>query len=287
MADYKNIISILPTLTSLNRDDVQNWYNDFDDILKLYDVHDADNQYRLVRLKLKGEPKEALLKLKEESGDEYPNLEQIKDALLSTTTLTDIELYDQLKAMTIKPTTNIRDFNKEYLGIYNQLGEEFKRGIKVKDYLKSIRSRKEHCRTVLYDEAATIEEACKSSEKVQSIMDYEKEIEELDRPSLSYENKKNRWPGPTNFYNRESKNAPPKYFYQKGESYEQQDTRNSRPSTVPVLQGKKQYVCLRCGEEGHKGFQCPYDDATLVKVLTERLQKETKTQMTKEKEQKN
>ena len=64
---------------------------------------------------------------------------------------------------------SIREFNERYLDYYCQLSTKNKAKLSVYDYKNSIRSRTDIYEKVAYEEAKTIEAACKIAEKVERI----------------------------------------------------------------------------------------------------------------------
>jgi len=77
----------------------------------------------------------------------------MKKALLTANESTKTNIYDKVKNLTIKIDEELEDFNRKYLELYQKVNEDLKSGIKVKDFLKSIKTRKGACHAVLYDEA--------------------------------------------------------------------------------------------------------------------------------------
>ncbi|KAL6636234.1 hypothetical protein U3516DRAFT_836829 [Neocallimastix sp. 'constans'] len=134
--DY-NIINILPTLDSTDKQEVIRWYEDVDAILKVAKITDSEVIYQLAYLSSHGEARKAIKEIKEISRS-FPSLAQLRKGLLGRKKLSKIELYDHLKNITIKRDEELEDFNKYYLQMYQQIDAKFKEGITVMDYLKSI-----------------------------------------------------------------------------------------------------------------------------------------------------
>ena len=268
------IISVLPKLDSTTEEEVNNWYNDIDNVMRLFNITEAEKQYRLSLISAEGEPKTIINELGKKRS-KFPTLPDIRKALLEKKTLSMTDKYDNLKAIVIQEEENICEFNKNYKQLYKEISDELKPGIKVTDYLKSIRSRKEACRAVVYEGAETIEEACKAAEKVQRILEYEKSQEEQESDvykkkssylpiGLPYEiskKKKDQQEQKTRFYNNKGYSGPKS-------SYNEKET--IKPA-VPIMGSKPKITCYRCNQEGHKGYQCPVDDESLLKLLMARM----------------
>ena len=169
--DY-SIIQVLPHLNTLDKEHVKKWAQEFDNLTKLAEIYDDEKLYRLAYQVTDGEARKTLTELKEELGDEYPTFDDITDALLKVKDLTKIEKYDMLKTMVIDRAESIKEFNKTYLELYDSMDDGFKQGIKVTDYLNSIYPRSDACCAVIYDEADSIEKACKSAEKAETLLEY-------------------------------------------------------------------------------------------------------------------
>ena len=79
------------------------------------------------------------------------------------------------KALVIKDNQSIPEFNEAYLDLYGRVSEDLKDGIRIADYLHAIGLRPEACHAVVYDGVKTIEEAWKSAEKIQKLLDFDRE----------------------------------------------------------------------------------------------------------------
>ena len=276
--DY-SIIQVLPHLNTLDKEHVKKWAQEFDNLTKLAEIYDDEKLYRLAYQVTDGEARKTLTELKEELGDEYPTFDDITDALLKVKDLTKIEKYDMLKTMVIDRAESIKEFNKTYLELYDSMDDGFKQGIKVTDYLNSIYPRSDACCAVIYDEADSIEKACKSAERAETLLEYKQRRN----------NRKNNYP-PFNmvkYQEEETHNNPPN-FQRYGIS-SRFINQTPKPSTAgnerfkhatPVLY--QSMLCYRCGEEGHKGYKCPYSDEQLIKILQDKVDK--KKQESQEKE---
>ncbi len=265
--DY-SIINVLPHLNSLEEKKVCKWVDDFDNLMKLSGISDKEKQYRLAFLVSEEEAREKIVELKQGMGEEYPSLNQIKDKLLGIKSLSKIEIYDKLKTMVIKKEENIKDFNKTYLELYNKIDQELKVGIKVEDYLHAIDSRTEACYTVIFDEADTIDKACKAAEKAENLKNYRQSRQEKQKSSgftfgSNFRKDIPFIPGTFTKYHNEMTHTP-KFLSLKSTGDSKQNV------STPVFAHK--LTCYRCGEEGHKGYKCPYSDEELVKILTKRLE---------------
>jgi len=298
--DY-NIINILPTLDSTDKQEVIRWYEDVDAILKVAKITDPEVIYQLAYLSSHGEARKAIKEIKEISRS-FPSLAQLRKGLLGRKKLSKIELYDHLKNITIKRDEELEDFNNNYLQMYQQIDAKFKEGITVMDYLKSIRYRREACRVVLLDDCSTIEEATKSAEKAQKLWEFENSLEEETRRTFT-KGYKARTRSQTfysnNFENGEEKKivtrkynlssdyeGPKREFGEKGIYYNKnpnvreksfyQDyyNKNSREiqKEIPILKTAS-IICYRCQEPGHKVYQCPYSNEELIQVLSNRIKK--------------
>jgi len=286
--DY-NIINVLPRLKSCEEKAVNEWYDDFDNLLKIGKIYDTETAYRLAYLVSEGTARQAIRESYHTMGT-FPTLAQLKKSLLETKELTEIEIYDKLKSLAIKKEEDLTAFNKIYLELYSKVNKTFKGGITVKDYLRSIKGRKEACRAVLYDECTTIEDAIQSVGKVQKILEFENEItgneeeERNDHITLSSFKKRYNWNSNMDCYpSQDKQNNKIKAFF-KG----QEINSNKVADAIPVLANSK-LVCFRCKEEGHKYFRCPYSDEKLLELLTKRLKanKKDTTPTPETKEQKN
>lgn len=269
--DYA-LIGVLPKVSELDKALVEKWYDDFQNLMEIGKVVDDEMKYRLAYLVSDGAARDEIKKLRDNNTG-YPSLQQIRDALLKVNTLTEIETYDKIKDITISPKQTITEFNEEYLGLYNQVSDNLKNGIKVSDYLKSISNRREACYAVLYDGASTIEEACTSAEKIQRVQDYEKLRSDLkdsnSKPFARNPPRRNphdpiQDPDPSTTIRKFPFPGP----------FRAPTSGNERSKYVPVLNNTSNsatIICYRCGEEGHKGYRCPYNDEQLVKLLNDRL----------------
>ena len=175
-----------------------------------------------------------------------------------------------MKNLSIKIDEELEDFNRKYLELYQKVSDDLKSGIKVKDYLKSIKTRKEACHAVLYDECETIEEAIKSASKVQKLLEFEKEMNSEEVSSskeiVHLGNKKFKVFSPIHSFPEGGKVLR----YMKGKNTVSNEDEKKR---IPVMASSKLY-CYRCKEEGHKLYQCPYSDEELIQILTKRIKKE-------------
>ena len=142
-------------------------------------------------------------------------------------------------------------------------------GIKVNDYLKSIRTRVDACRAVIYDECTTIEEAIKTTNKIQRIREFEQGLNGVrssNKASFSSIRKLSNkdlstWKMKTNFQVNSDKfnNGLPREYPLK-----------SITNSIPVL-ANQTLKCFRCKESGHKVIQCPYSDEELIEILSKRV----------------
>jgi len=259
--DY-SLINVLPHLDSIQEEDVKEWYDNFDNIIKMARIDDTETVYRLTYMISEGEARKRLKEWVPNDG-EYPTLPQIKKFLIDTKKLSKTEIYDRVKGMTIQKDQDIEDFNKVYLELYNQVSKEMKEGIQVRDYLKSIKSRRGACRAIFYDECKTIEEAMRSAEKVQKLLEFERtnlEIKENEPRTTT-------WPLSGSHHRPDQKKQTDPYSTPKNFIYRSQWKENK---SVPVLANTKLH-CYRCKEEGHKVYQCPYNDEELLTILTQRI----------------
>jgi len=79
--DY-NIISVLPRLKSKEKEMVNKWYDDFDNVIKMGRITDVETIYRLVYLVTEGEVRSIIQELNN-SLEGYPTLLQMKKSLLT------------------------------------------------------------------------------------------------------------------------------------------------------------------------------------------------------------
>ena len=274
--DY-GIINVLPRLKDVDRKSVERWYEDFCNLMELGKITEDETRYRLAYLVSEGEARKTIAKLKEESST-FPKLEQIKTTLLEATQLTKMEIYDKIKALVIQDNQSIPEFNKDYLDLYGRVSDDLKDGIRIADYLHAIGPRPEACHAVVYDGVKTIEEACKSAEKIQKLLDFDRERgnqvrNHIESPLLPPFIKPYRPVEVTSgkHYQKEEADTPRLF-----QNYSSNNRRKSSTPNVPVLYHTANSKCYRCGEEGHKGYNCPYDDESLLKLLTQRVNKQKK-----------
>jgi len=94
------IIYVLPKLNSTVEEEVNNWYNDIDNVMKLFNITDAEKQYRLSYISAEGEPKTIISELGKKRS-KYTILQDIRKVLLEKQTLSLTDKYGNLKAMVI------------------------------------------------------------------------------------------------------------------------------------------------------------------------------------------
>jgi len=168
------LIKILPRLNVVNEQNVLTWYDKLVNLIQGSGVQDEEIRYRLAFLATSGEARRLIKELKEEMPEEvYPNLIQIKNALLNIKDRDHFYYYDKLKAIKLKVGQNLFDFNSIYLEYYNKLPSLLKEGFTVKDYVRSIEINQYACFTVIYEGVETIEEACRITHKIQNIINFE------------------------------------------------------------------------------------------------------------------
>lgn len=82
--------------------------------------------------------------------------------------------------------------------LYKKVSDDLK-GVKVKDYLKSIRTSREACRIVIYNECKTIEDVIKSAERVQKEAEFEKSM--LEEENINFKRNPSYYKSfPTNWF---------------------------------------------------------------------------------------
>jgi len=275
--DY-NILRVLPRLRTCETEEINTWYGDFDNIIKMAKITDTETIYRLAYSVAEGEARKRLQESHRTLGF-FPTLVQIKKYLIETKEPTEIDIYDKLKNISIKEDEELEDYNKTYLELYQKVNDNLKPGIKVSDYLKSIRTRMEACRAVLYDECDSIEDAIKTTNKIQKIREFELGLQRMGGDEYEKTNPipifKRITTGRSysrNFYNNNSGKV----------TYPNQ----LQITNVPVLSNHK-LICYRCKEEGHKVFQCPYSDEQLIDILSKRVHNNHHTTLRNETQQKN
>ncbi|KAL6589195.1 hypothetical protein U3516DRAFT_571036 [Neocallimastix sp. 'constans'] len=151
-----------------NNKNVKAWYILMKNWLKMEKVTDDEEKFQFI---LAGTVEEAtqIVSDKFVEANRILNLEECRDILLERYHLNEDERFRELKTLLIMPNESVREFNDRYLDYYCQLSTDNKAKLSVYDYENSIRSRTDIYEKVAYEEAKTIEAACKIAEKVERI----------------------------------------------------------------------------------------------------------------------
>ncbi|ORX63681.1 hypothetical protein BCR32DRAFT_287588 [Anaeromyces robustus] len=157
----------LPIIGGSNKN-VKAWYILMNNWLKMEQITAEDERFQYI---LAGTIEEAtqIISDKLVEYNKTLSLEECRDILIERYHLNEDERFRELKTTLIMPNESIREFNDRYLDFYCQLSTETKAKLSVYYYENSIRSRSDIYEKVAYEEAKTIEAACKIAEKVEKI----------------------------------------------------------------------------------------------------------------------
>ncbi|ORX53754.1 hypothetical protein BCR36DRAFT_442101 [Piromyces finnis] len=109
----------------------------------------------------------------------YPSLEEMKDALLRKYKLKKDkeDIINELKSLKISYQDNVKEFNKKYMKLFNELGKNQQTRVKANDYLDSIINRTDIWRSV---KSEFKQRRISLSEAMDAVEFYDKMNEELN-----------------------------------------------------------------------------------------------------------
>ena len=203
--------------------------------------------YDWCRMKVQGQGSKSIQALitKDANGDlVYPNLEQMRDALLKTYKLEKDpdDIINEIKSMKINKGEDVKEFNQKYLKLYNDLNDEYKLRISSYDYLDAIISKTIVWRSVkseIKNKKITLSKA------MDAVEFYDKMENEL---KLKTQNSNN-----SSSNNRNNKNSN----YNKSSNFVNQSGYKNNNHNNPNFNNKhKVSFCKFCHEKGHSISDC-------------------------------
>ena len=220
--NIQQVINKLPILEQYGVD-INGWLNDFNRIMELYDINKPERKFTFLKECVEFELREELILLKEKNNV-IPQLEEIKCVIENYLKITASDKYWNLINMRINNKETLVSFNNKYNRLLDDMREDYKTLITVRNYINSMKSRSYPYLRIKEKNCKTIKEAMETAKQAERIEKQLKMVNNMEYNGNYYNNNEN-------FHN-----------YNLG---------------IEIKQNKKVF-CFRCYELGHKSSECHY-----------------------------
>ncbi|ORY13343.1 hypothetical protein LY90DRAFT_636762 [Neocallimastix californiae] len=220
--NIQQVINKLPILEQYGVD-INGWLNDFNRIMELYDINKPERKFTFLKECVEFELREELILLKEKNNV-IPQPEEIKCVIENYLKITASDKYWNLINMRINNKETLVSFNNKYNRLLDDMREDYKTLITVRNYINSMKSRSYPYLRIKEKNCKTIKEAMETAEQAERIEKQLRMVNNMEYNGNYYNNNEN-------FHN-----------YNLG---------------IEIKQNKKVF-CFRCYELGHKSSECHY-----------------------------
>jgi len=258
------LISLQNLTTFTDKDyDVKKWYNDLISWFRVQKLNSEEEKFNLSLMKVQGEGAiniQRAVKIDGNGDMIYPDLEEMKKILLKTYKLekNPDDIVNEIKSMKLQKDTDIKEYNKNYMKLYNELPKEQSIRITSYDYLDSIIRRSEVWKGVkseFKNKSATLSEVMDAAEFYDKM---EKEFEnKIANDSTTSNNRNNK---NSNNHNDNNNNRNFNYhnnFNNTKNSNNHNNGNNFNYNNHKSQNNHKVSFCKFCNESGHRMSDCP------------------------------
>jgi len=254
--------SLLPRLNEYDRD-IDSWCDEFTRIMSLANITNPMSIHSWAMECVEGKLRGIIQDLYtiEDGVQNYPTIQEIKDAIEKALDITPQEKCKRLQKLRIQKGESIRNFNWRYKKMYNNLPKFYQTFITVEDYEESIIYRPYARSQVITQRCLDLEDAFEEAELAERAEERRNNNNEVIMTTLY-----NNHPF---YYNNNNYTVNP---YRQTKTINYNSTRkesnfsNNNNINEPKSTYNNQKTCYRCGQKGHYYNHCPYSFKQLAEM---------------------